>query len=180
MHFCATCDGAFYRDKNIIVVGGGNSAFQESIYLTRFASHIDIVVRSQIRASEALQKDIQRYIDDGKIAIHIGYTTEEISAENNRVAGVVLAKNGQKVSLKGDGVFIFAGLKPNTAFLQGSGIELDELGFIKTDSKMRTNLRGIFACGDVRSGATMQIATAVGEGALVAYAIRDYLLELPR
>jgi thioredoxin reductase (NADPH) len=79
-----------------------------------------------------------------------------------------------------DGVFVFAGLKPNTGFLQGSGVELDEIGFIKTDDKMRTNIPGIFASGDVRSGATMQIACAVGEGAEAAHTIRDYLRDLDK
>jgi thioredoxin reductase (NADPH) len=180
VHFCATCDGAFYRGRKIIVVGGGNSAFQESIYLTRFVEHIDIVVRSRIRASEILQDDIKKYVDEGKITIHIGYTTEEIIAENNKVSGVIVAKDDKKTTILADGVFIFAGLKPNTAFLNSSGVELDELGFIKTDIRLQTNISGVFACGDVRSGATMQIAAAVGEGALAAYSIRDYLMELSK
>lgn len=180
VHFCATCDGAFYRDKKIVVVGGGNSAIQESIFLTRFARHIDIIVRSTIKASETLQNDLKKYIDEGKISIYLGYTTEEVVANNGKVCSVVIAKNGTTKSIETDGVFIFAGLKPNTDFLNGSGIELDNFGFVKTDEKLQTNLKGIFCCGDVRSGATMQIACAVGEGAQVAYSIRDYLLELSK
>lgn len=180
VHFCATCDGAFYRGKNIIVVGGGNSAIQESIFLTRFANHIDIVVRSRVKASETLQNDLKKYIDEGKIALHIGYTTEEISATNGKVSSVLIAKDGITESLATDGVFIFAGLKPNTEFLKGSGVEMDELGFVKTNQKLETNIPGVFCAGDVRSGSTMQIACAVGDGAMAAYSIRDYLLELAK
>ena len=180
VHFCATCDGAFYRGKNLVVVGGGNSAIQESIFLTRFANHIDIIVRSRVKASEALQSDLQKYVDDDKITLHIGYTTEEIIATNGKVSSVKIAKDGKEEFVETNGVFIFAGLKPNTEFLQNSGIELDELGFVKTNEKLQTNIPGIFCSGDVRSGATMQIACAVGEGAQAAYSIRDYLLELAK
>jgi len=180
VHFCATCDGAFYRGKNLVVVGGGNSAIQESIFLTRFANHIDIIVRSRVKASEALQSDLQKYVDEDKITLHIGYTTEEIIATNGKVSSVKIAKDGKEEFVDTNGVFIFAGLKPNTEFLQNSGIELDELGFVKTNEKLQTNISGIFCSGDVRSGATMQIACAVGEGAQAAYSIRDYLLELAK
>ena len=180
VHFCATCDGAFYRGKNLVVVGGGNSAIQESIFLTRFANHIDIIVRSRVKASEALQSDLQKYVDEDKITLHIGYTTEEIIATNGKVSSVKIAKDGKEEFVDINGVFIFAGLKPNTEFLQNSGIELDELGFVKTNEKLQTNISGIFCSGDVRSGATMQIACAVGEGAQAAYSIRDYLLELAK
>ena len=180
VHFCATCDGAFYRGKNLVVVGGGNSAIQESIFLTRFANNIDIIVRSRVKASEALQNDLQTYIDEGKITLHIGYTTEEIMATNGKVSSVRIAKDGEEEFVETNGVFIFAGLKPNTEYLQNSGIDLDALGFVKTDEKLQTNTPGIFCSGDVRSGSTMQIACAVGEGALAAYSIRDYLLGLAK
>lgn len=177
VHYCATCDGAFYRDKRLVAVGGGNSALQETIFLTRYASHIDLLVRSTISASEVLQKDLQQYIDQGKVTVHLGVTTEEIVATDGKVTAVN-GKNketGEKVSLETDGVFVFVGLRPNTAFLQGSDIELDEIGMIKTDRHLMTNIPGIFASGDVRSHATMQIASAVGEGATAALSIREYL-----
>lgn len=178
VHYCATCDGAFYKNKRLIVVGGGNSAIQEAIYLSKFASHIDLLVRSTIKASDVLQKKLQKYIDDGIIFVHLETSTDEIGAVNGKVTHAHITKKGEKLEVEADGVFIFAGLKPNTAFLAGSGIELDEVGFIKTDAKMRTNISGIFASGDVRSGATMQIACAVGEGATAAHSIRDYLRDL--
>ena len=175
VHYCATCDGAFYRDKRLAVVGGGNSAVQEAIFLTRFASHIDLLVRSDLRASEVLQHEIKKLVDESKITIHLNTTTDEILAENDRVNKVLITQEGQKLSLDIDGVFVFIGLKPNTEFLKDSAIELDERGLVKTNNKLETNISGVFASGDVRSGATMQIASAVGEGASAALSIREYL-----
>ena len=175
VHYCATCDGAFYRDKRLVVVGGGNSAVQEAMFLTRFTTHIDMLVRSTIKASEVLQHDLQKFIDAGQITIHLNTETEEIVGENGKVNAVKAVKNGQEVMFDTDGVFIFVGLKPNTGFLAGSRIELDEQGLIKTDQHLMTNIPGIYASGDVRSGATMQIASAVGEGATAALSIREYL-----
>lgn len=176
VHYCATCDGAFYRDKKLVVVGGGNSAYQETMFLTKFASHIDMLVRSEIRASEILQHDMQKYVDEGKVTIHLQTSTDEIvGGENGKVVAVKATKEGQPVTFETDGVFVFVGLKPSTQFLEGSGVELDEHKLVKTDNHLMTNIPGIFASGDVRSGATMQIASATGEGATAALAIREYL-----
>ena len=175
VHYCATCDGAFYRDKRLVVVGGGNSAIQESIFLTRFASHIDLLVRSEIRASEVLQHDLQKYVDEGKITVHLQTKTKEIVGQDNMVTKVIGVQGGKDVEFETDGVFIFVGLIPNTQFLANSAIELDEIGFVKTDAHLMTTMPGVFAAGDVRSGATMQIASAVGEGATAALIIREYL-----
>lgn len=180
VHYCATCDGAFYRDKRLVVVGGGNSAVQEAIFLTRFASHIDMLVRSELKASEVLQDDLKQYIDSGKITLHLQTATDEIVAVDGKVSSVRATSNGVSVEFPTDGVFVFVGLKPNTAFLATSSIELDEVGLIKTDTKLQTNIPGVFASGDVRSGATMQIASAVGEGATAALSIRSYLEDLDR
>ena len=179
VHYCATCDGAFYRDKRLVVVGGGNSAVQEAIFLTRFTTHIDLLVRSTVKASDVLQQDLQKLVDEGKITIHLGVTPVEVVAgEDGKVTHVSAKKSDEDVKFETDGVFIFVGLKPNTQFLEGSGVELDEQGLIKTDEHLETNLLGIFASGDVRSGATMQIASAVGEGATAALSIREYLDKL--
>lgn len=175
VHYCATCDGAFYRDKKLVVVGGGNSALQESIFLTRYASHIDLLVRSTVKASDVLQHEIDEYVKQGKITIHTGTLTNEIVGENNSVTKVVGTKDGEKVEFITDGVFVFVGLIPNTQFLKPTPIRLDEIGFVITDEHMQTTVSGVFACGDVRSGATMQIASAAGEGATAALKIREYL-----
>lgn len=175
VHYCATCDGAFYRDKRLVVVGGGNSAVQEAIFLTRYASHIDILVRSTLKASDVLQRDLQKHIDAGKVTVHLETSSKEIMTEDGKVTGVKAQRGSEPVVFAADGVFVFVGLKPNTQFLAGSGIELDEHGLIKTDAHLQTTLPGVFASGDVRSGATMQIASAVGEGATAALSIREYL-----
>jgi thioredoxin reductase (NADPH) len=180
VHFCATCDGAFYRDKRLVVVGGGNSAVQEAIFLTRYASQIDILVRKpKFRASEILQKELAKHKD--KITVHFNTTTDKIVGSGGKVMAVEGTENGKKkVEFKTDGVFIFIGLKPNTGFLEGSGVELDEIGLVKTNDELETSVPGIFCAGDVRSGATMQIASAAGEGATAALMMRKYLEELDR
>lgn len=177
VHNCATCDGAFYRDKKLVVVGGGNSSAQEALFLTKFASHIDILIRGdKWKASDVLIHEID---NNDKVTVHFNTTTDEIVGGEvdgmNKVTKVVGTKNGQKVDFITDGVFVFIGLKPVTYFLEGTGVEFDEFGFIKTDSKLMTAVPGIFCAGDVRSGATMQIASAVGEGASAALSIREYL-----
>lgn len=180
VHYCATCDGAFYREKRLAVIGGGNSAVQEAMFLTRFVSHVDLLVRSKIRASEVLQKELQKYIDAGKITVHLGAVSTEIVHADGKVSGVMIEQQGESRQLSVDGVFVFIGLSPNTGFLAGSGVELDDQGLIKTDDSLATSVPGVFASGDVRSGATMQIAAAVGEGAKAALAIREYLEEAHR
>jgi thioredoxin reductase (NADPH) len=175
VHYCAPCDGAFYREKRLVVVGGGNSAIQEAIFLTRFTTHIDLLVRSTVKASEVLQQDLQKFIDESKITVHLGVVPTEIVAEEGKVTHVNAKKGEEAVRFDTDGVFVFVGLKPNTQFLAGSGVALDQQGLIKTDEHLETNLPGVFASGDVRSGATMQIASAVGEGATAALAIREHL-----
>ena len=175
VHYCATCDGAFYRGKTLVVVGGGNSAVQEALFLTRFTTRIDLLVRSSVKASDVLQKELQKYVDSGKINVYLNTTVEEMFVRDGAIAGVKATTAGNPTTYEADGVFVFIGLKPNTSFLAGSGIELDQIGLIKTDHKLQTNIPGIFASGDVRSGATMQIASAVGEGATAALSIREYL-----
>ncbi len=175
VHYCATCDGAFYRDRKLAVVGGGNSALQEALFLTRYSSHIDLLVRSEIKASDVLQHDLQKYIDEGKVTVHLNTTTEEIVATDGRVSSVKVVEQGVPNEIVIDGIFVFVGLEPNTGFLKDTGVELDEVGLVKTNQHLETNLSGVFASGDVRSGATMQIASAVGEGAAAALSIREYL-----
>lgn len=174
VHYCATCDGAFYQDKRLVIVGGGNSAAQESLFLTRFASHIDILVRSDWRASDVLVEEVSQH---PKIAVHKGVSTDAIVGADGKVVKVLGTEKatGQKTEFATDGVFVFVGLYPNTGFLTGSGVQLDERGFVKTNADLMTNIDGIFASGDVRSGATLQIASAVGEGATAALKIRHFL-----
>ena len=175
VHYCASCDGAFYRDKRLAVVGGGNSAVQEAIFLTRFTTHIDLLVRSKLRASDVLKQDLQKLVDEGKINVHLSTTTDEITGKDKFVTGVKVTTDGKPVELEVDGVFIFVGLDPNSQFLKSTPVEIDEVGFVVTDQNLMTNMPGVFAAGDIRSGATMQIASAAGEGATAALKIREYL-----
>lgn len=182
VHNCATCDGAFYKDKKLVVVGGGNSSAQEALFLTKYASHIDILIRGGAwKASEVLVKEIEK---NDKITVHFNTTTDEIIGGEKdgmqKVTKVIATKDGQKTDIETDGIFVFIGLKPVTGFLEGSGVEFDEFGFVKTNNKLETSVKGIFCAGDVRSGATMQIASAVGEGASAALSIREYLEEYNR
>lgn len=172
VHYCATCDGAFYRDKKLVVIGGGNSAVQEALFLTKFASHIDLLVRSTIKASDVLIKELEA---NNKITVHLNTSTDEIVATDNKVTSVSATKDGQKTSFPTDGVFVFVGLKPNTQFLKTSEVKLDEIGFVIAEQGLKTSMPGVFASGDVRSGATMQIASAVGEGATAALRIREFI-----
>lgn len=175
VHYCATCDGAFYRDKKLVVVGGGNSAVQEAMFLTKFATHIDLLVRGdKFRASDVLLHELDKF---PQIKVHMNTTTDEIVGEDGKVQKVIGTdkKTDKKVEFETDGVFVFIGLLPNTGFLKNTGIEFDEIGLIKTDDNLETNIPGVFCAGDVRSGATMQIASAIGEGATSALNIRKYL-----
>lgn len=176
VHHCATCDGAFYRDKHLVVVGGGNSAAQESLFLTKFARQIDILIRrDRWRASEALVKEV---LSHPKIKVHHGCVAVAIKGreDDSRVLGSVdLLRSGQPETIITDGVFVFVGLRPQADSLAGTEVVLDQQGFVVTNRHFQTNVDGIFAAGDVRSGATMQIASAVGEGASAALAIRHYL-----
>lgn len=180
VHYCATCDGAFYRDKRLAVVGGGNSAVQESLFLTRYATHIDLLVRSEVKASEVLRQELNKAVKEGKITIHRGVATNKIMGRDGKVTKVVATQNGKQIELAVDGVFVFIGLYPNTGFLKGSNINLDDRGFVVTDKNLQTSMPGVFCAGDVRSDATMQIASAVGEGATAALKIREYLENLAR
>ncbi|MBI2007634.1 thioredoxin-disulfide reductase [Candidatus Saccharibacteria bacterium] len=179
VHYCATCDGPLYKGKRLVVVGGGNSAAQETLFLARLVEHVDILIRKdQWRASDIL---VERIAKTPNITVHFNTEVSQILGEGNFVKKVV-AKNSQtneNIELATDGVFVFIGLVPNTQFLAGSGIELDERGFVKTNEHLGTNVLGIFCAGDVRSGATEQIASAVGEGATAALTIREYLDQVP-
>ena len=178
VHNCATCDGAFYRNQRLIVVGGGNSAAQESLFLTKFARKIDVLIRgSAWRATDVLINQIAK---NPKIKVHFHHQLQSIEGDLKplpkvKQVQVIDTRTDDTTNWPADGVFVFIGLLPATGFLAQTAVELDANGFIVTNSDFQTNLAGVFAAGDVRSGATMQIASAVGEGASAALAIRHYL-----
>jgi thioredoxin reductase (NADPH) len=172
VHFCATCDGAFYKGKKVLVVGGGNSGFEEGLFLTKFATQVDILVNSQEpKASKILQDKVAEK-ENMKVLLNHGIT--ELRGKN-KLEGVIVEDKATKQTrqLDYDGIFVFIGLTPNNDLLKEKA-ELDSWGFVKTEHMM-TSIPGIFVAGDVRSGATKQAAAAAGEGASVALAIREYL-----
>jgi thioredoxin reductase (NADPH) len=173
VHFCATCDGPFYRGKEVLVIGGGNSAGEESLFLTRLASNVTIATRSaQLSASKVVAEKVQKHPQ-------ITVLPNAIPAEfkgNTRLETVVLrdTKTGELREIQPGGVFVFIGLTPNTGIVKDV-VKLDERGFILTDGTLQTNVPGIFAAGDCRAESTKQAASAAGEGAAVALAIRRYV-----
>jgi len=193
VHYCATCDGPFYKDKRVAVVGGGNSATEESLLLTKFADKVTILVRSgEFKASQIIQEKV---FSHPKIEVLWHTEIKEFLGEGSKLSRVKTVNNqsGVEEELDIDGVFIFIGLEPNTEFLRDSGIQLNEWGFIITGHDLvhsddrpegfqkrdphllETSVSGIFAAGDVRNKSTKQVASAAGEGASAALMIREYL-----
>jgi thioredoxin reductase (NADPH) len=176
VHFCATCDGAFYRDRDVIVVGGGNSAGEESIFLAKFARNVTIVTRdAELTASPVVARKV--YEHPG-IEVITNATLAEFRGDT-RLRSVVVrdAASGETREMAPDGVFVFIGLTPNTSGFSGQ-FDMDERGFIMTGATLATSVPGIFAAGDCRAGSTKQAASAAGEGAAVALSIRRYVQPL--
>ncbi len=173
IHFCATCDGPFYKEQDMVVVGGGNSGIEEGLFLTKFASKVTVLERNdRLRASQILQ---EKAASHPQMEVLLNTTVEEFKGDAKLSAVVIKDVNtGEIKELRPAAVFVFIGLDPNTEFLRGI-VDLDQWGSIKTSATLETNLEGIFAAGDVRSGSTKQVASAVGEGATAALMIRQYL-----
>ena len=177
VHFCATCDGAFYKGKKLLVIGGGNSGFEEGLFLTKFASQVDIVeFESRVKASQLLQDKVAGMPN---MTVTVNHAVKEFKVENNRLAGVFVEDQatGNLKEWKYDGVFVFIGLVPNTELVKAK-VETDNYGFIVTDKSLMTTQSGLFAAGDVRAGSTKQAASAAGEGATAALMIREFLKEV--
>jgi len=176
IHFCATCDGAFYKGKEVLVVGGGNSGFEEGLFLTNFATKVTIVeFMPEVKATRILQKKVAERPDMEVITNH---EVLEFIVKNRRLGGVRVKDRatGEIKEWHPDGVFIFVGYAPNSDFLPAE-IERDRRGFVVTDKTLQTSMHGVFAAGDVRAGSTAQLAAAAGEGAAVALMMREYLRE---
>ena len=174
--FCATCDGPFYRDQEVAVIGGGDTAVEEAVFLTRFVSKVHLVHRrDQLRATKLLQ---ERVAAEQKIEITWDTIPLKILGENG-VEGIELKnlQSGEVSQREVKGVFVFIGTIPNTEIVKGL-IGLDKNGFIITDNNMETSVPGVFAAGDIRSKLFRQIATAVGEGAAASFSAEKYLEDL--
>ena len=174
--YCAVCDGAFFRGEDLLVVGGGDSAVEEAIFLTRFAKSVTIVHRrDQLRAQKLLQ---ERAFANEKISFIWDSVVKEIKGDDRRVTSVVFenVKTGQSSESDFGGVFIYVGLDPVSDFVKDLGI-CDEAGWIVTDQHMKTAIDGIYAIGDVRQKDLRQITTAVGDGAVAGQEVYKYITE---
>lgn len=174
--YCATCDADFFTDLDVVVVGGGDSAVQEALYLTKFAKNVTIIHRrDKLRANKCLQ---DKAFKNPKIKFLWDSVVERI--EGDGIVEKIIVRNvktGELKEVKTDGVFIFIGMKPSTEIFRGL-IEMDERGYILTDENMRTNIEGVFAAGDCRAKLLRQIVTAAADGAIAAVAAERYIEEL--
>jgi thioredoxin reductase (NADPH) len=173
--FCATCDGAFFRGRNVLVVGGGDSALEEGIFLTRYASSVTIIHRrNELRAGPLLQARAER---NEKIRFLWETVVEEIRGENDvQSVAVRNVSSGKKEILPADGIFIFIGHDPNTAIFRGK-LDMDPKGYIRVDDRMRTSVPGVFAAGEAADPVFRQIATSAGMGVVAAISADRWLEE---
>ena len=175
--YCAVCDGAFFKNKELFVIGGGDSAVEEGVYLTRFASKVTIVHRrDELRAQKILQ---ERAFANEKVDFIWNSTLKSINEKDGKVGGVTLIStvDGTETELPADGVFIYIGMLPLTKPFQNLGIT-NENGYIETNDRMETKIPGIFAAGDVREKQLRQIVTATGDGSIAAQSAQHYVEEL--
>jgi thioredoxin reductase (NADPH) len=181
IHFCATCDGPFYKGATeVVVLGGGNSGLEEGLFLTQFADHVTVIERgSELRGSKLLQEKVFAH---PKMTVKLNEAVQSFVANAAGQLESVKIENlitNERTSHATKGAFVFIGLDPNTEWLGGS-VGLDKLKFVATDQMFSTSARGVFAAGDVRSGSTKQLASAVGEGAAAAIQIRYFLDKLEK
>ena len=174
--YCATCDAPFFKDQKIVVIGGGDTAIEEALYLTKFVREVTLIHRrDRLRATEILQ---ERVLANKKINFAWDSVVTKILGKE-KVEGVLIQnkKTGEKKEIFCQGVFIFVGYIPNSKFLKDL-VKLDQKGYILTDDNMMTSQEGIYACGDVRKKILRQVVTACGEGATAAFAAQKYIEEL--
>ncbi len=171
--YCATCDGWFFKGKNVAVVGGGDSALEEALFLTRFASHVTIIHRrNEFRAGAILQSRVK---EEKKISFEMNKTVVRINGEDNvRSITILDAISNNSSDLDVDGIFIFIGHTPNTALFSGQ-LDIDERGYVKIDTKMQTNIPGVFAAGEVADPDYRQVVTSAGMGASAAIQANRFL-----
>ncbi|WP_017726315.1 thioredoxin-disulfide reductase [Halalkalibacterium ligniniphilum] len=175
--YCAVCDGAFFKERELVVVGGGDSAVEEAVYLTRFASKVTIIHRrDKLRAQKILQ---QRAFDNEKVEFIWNHVVKEINGTDGKVSSVTIesTETGEQKEFKTDGVFIYIGMLPLNESVKNLGITNEE-GYIVTNEEMETKVPGIFAAGDIREKSLRQIVTATGDGSLAAQNVQHYLESL--
>ncbi|HLQ74210.1 MAG TPA: thioredoxin-disulfide reductase [Bacillota bacterium] len=175
--YCAVCDGAFFRERELIVVGGGDSAVEEGMYLTRFAKKVTVVHRrDELRAQKILQ---ERAFDNEKMDFIWDTVAEKVNEENGKVGSITLrnVKTNETYDHKIDGVFVYIGMDPLSEPFESLGI-VDEEGYIPTNDNMETNVPGVFAAGDIRVKDLRQIVTATGDGSIAAESAQKFIEEM--
>ncbi len=173
--YCATCDGPFFRGEHVVVVGGGNTAIQEAVYLTRFAEKVTVIHRrDELRATKIVQ---EHAFANEKIDFLWDSHVTEVRGENGVENILIRNNNGNESTLAVGGVFVLIGTIPNTEILPADQLNMEN-GFVKTDEEMRTNIPGVMAAGDIRSKEVRQVVNAAGEGAVAEQAVEEYLSEL--
>lgn len=175
VHFCATCDGAFYRDREIIVVGGGNSALEEGIFLASFVKKVRFVHRAETFSASSIYTEKIPNMDNAETYLN-KTPIEFVPNEEGLFRGLKVRDNttGKEELITADGAFVFIGQIPNTEPFKGI-VDLNEQNLIKTTGLAKTSVDGIFAAGDNREGAIAQVAAATGEGVLASYGVKEYL-----
>ncbi len=173
--YCATCDGALYRDKVVAVVGGGDSAIEEGLFLTRFAKKVHVIHRrDSLRAQKIIQ---ERAFKNPKMEFILDSVVQEIRGEDKvRELEIYNRKTNQITHLPVDGIFIYVGILPNNELLE-SRLALDSAGFVLTDENMHTNVPGIYAAGDIRHTVLRQVVTATSDGAIAAWSAEKWIIE---
>lgn len=167
--YCATCDGPFFKGRRVVVVGGGDTALTDAVYLSRLCSSVKLVHRrNEFRAQKAIQDKMKACANIQTVTPH---TIKEILGDGEKVTGVVLDDGS---TIETDGIFIFTGIVPNSQIVKGL-VELDDAGFVMTDAMMRTSLEGMYAVGDLRTTPFRQVVTAAGDGAVAAHMADEYL-----
>ena len=178
IHFCATCDGPFYKGaEELLVIGGGNSALEEGMFLSRFAERIRIVeFAPELKALAILQDNVR---SDPRFTVHVNTQVTAFERAGGKLASVRAVDRGTGAELVFEpaAAFVFVGLDPNTGFLRGA-LGTDPMGFVTTDPTFETSMPGVFAAGDVRAGRTKQFGAAIGEGVTALIHIRQYLERL--
>ena len=171
--YCAVCDGSFFRDMHVAVIGGGDSAVDEGLYLTRLCSKVTVIHRrDQLRAEKVLQ---ERAFANPKMEFIWDTTVERFNGDEQLTTiGLRNVKTGGTGELAASGAFVYVGLNPNTAFLKGA-VEMDERGYIASNEKMETNVPGVYAVGDVRPDTLRQVVTAAADGAIAAIQVEKYI-----
>ena len=173
MHFCATCDGPFYKGQHVAVIGGGNGAGEESLFLTRFADKVTLLVRTPAMTASKLVA--RKIAETSSFDVRYHMDVQELHG-THKLSGITIRHRltGETEHITPAGVFVFIGLSPNTPSLPAA-ITCDQYGFVVTSTALETTLPGVFAAGDVRQGSTKQAARAAGEGATAALMIREYV-----